>query len=73
MYLRFDSDTVSATCTVCNKPQIIPFTIGQEERWHAGEHIQNVIPEVSADLRELLISGICGSCFDGLFTDEEDE
>jgi hypothetical protein len=34
-----------------------------------SENVQNIFPELSADLRELLISGTCGWCFDKMFKD----
>lgn len=44
------------------------------ERINNGEHIQNVMPYLSVDERELLISGICGKCFDEIiFDDGEDD
>lgn len=36
-------------------------------RWEEGELIQDALPYLSADERELLISGICGGCFDKMF------
>lgn len=36
-------------------------------RWLAGALIQECFPKMSADVRELLISGICGKCFDKIF------
>lgn len=35
------------------------------------EDEQDVLPDLSADAREMLISGMCGKCFDKLFEDEE--
>lgn len=34
----------------------------------SSKPIQNIIPEISADKRELLISQICGECFDKMFS-----
>ena len=34
--------------------------------------IQRIFPEISPDKRELLISGICGECFDDMMYDDED-
>lgn len=31
-----------------------------------GAHVQDAMPYLSADDRELLISGICGKCFDDI-------
>ena len=35
--------------------------------WENGELIQNAMPYLTADEREVLISGICGPCFGGLY------
>jgi hypothetical protein len=43
------------------------------ERWQSGDYIQDALPMLSADERELLISGICGHCFDTMFCEEEPE
>lgn len=40
------------------------------EEWRGGEFVQKAFPYLSTDQRELLISGICGTCFDGMFPDE---
>lgn len=37
------------------------------DRWSQGELIQVALPYLSDDERELLISGICGECFDEMF------
>lgn len=41
-------------------------------KWRDGELIQNALPNVSLDNRELMISGICGKCFDDLFGESND-
>ena len=40
-------------------------------RWQNGSLIQDAMPYLSADERELLISGTCGTCFDKMFGSEE--
>ena len=40
---------------------------GDYEAWENGKLIQDVMPYLSADEREVLISGICGPCFDKMF------
>lgn len=46
-----------------------------EEAWDeytmnlTDRNIQDIFPELSADERELIISGICGTCFDRTFHD----
>ena len=57
-------------CMDCNKVFKIEIDEKAFEKWRKGAHIQDVMPRLSADIRELLISGICGSCFDKIFPDE---
>lgn len=62
-----------ATCGVCGKSEDVPVSSDQLARWKSGELIQRVMPELSSAQRELLISGICGTCFDVMFKDEDDQ
>ena len=55
------------TCRRCDKVAEIEIDTDRYQAWKDGALIQNVFPELSADERELLISGWCGSCFDDLF------
>ena len=38
-----------------------------------GELIQNAMPYLSPDEREILISGICGRCFDEMYGEDDDD
>lgn len=40
------------------------------ERWKDGALIQDAMPDLVDDHRELLISQTCGECFDNLFDEE---
>jgi hypothetical protein len=42
--------------------------------WNMGQgaYVQDAFPELDAGQRELLVSGICGSCFDALVPPEDD-
>jgi hypothetical protein len=42
------------------------------QAWQSGEFIQDALPELSTDERELLISGICPKCWDVMFPSDED-
>ena len=55
-------------CRSCDYEVQIPVTDEQFEKYQSGELIQNVLPEVSPGDREVLISGICGECFDKMFS-----
>lgn len=58
---------ISCVCTICGKGRIVKVSKIGYDRWLRGELIQNALPELSVDDRELLMSGICGECFDKLF------
>jgi hypothetical protein len=64
---------IERTCSECHQQKPIHCTAEQFAAFEAGELIQRAMPNVSEDERELLISGICGSCFDKLFKDEESD
>lgn len=55
-------------CKHCKEVKEFEVTLDQYMRIEAGqEHIQDIIPEHSPDEREILISGICSSCYDRMF------
>jgi hypothetical protein len=75
--MSIDKITVNTKCIFCGKVIDIEFTTKQYLRyleWKEGKisHIQDALPELSADNRELLISGVCGECFDNMFKGEEE-
>jgi len=61
-------ETYSKKCIKCKKE--IEFKAKSEdiEKWKKGAYIQDVMPYLKVDERELLISGICGPCFDKMFS-----
>ncbi len=71
--MNFDH-TLSVTCRLCNKEHLIICCKSDLDKWQNREgHIQDILHYLSADQRELLISGTCGECFDGLFPPDDDE
>lgn len=58
------------TCPKCREPQTLTTSVTGYQRWIAGEFIQHAMPEIAKDERELLISGICQSCWDKLFGED---
>ena len=58
-------------CKMCNEPKGIVITREAAMKYKAGAHIQVAFDYLSDDERELLLSGICGYCFDILFKKEE--
>lgn len=67
----------TGTCMWCQKPSSLEMTEEQFARYermrHTGGHIQDVLPEMSAGDREMLITGTHEACFDSIFGGEEDE
>jgi len=56
-------------CYDCQSTTIFNLDPIQYALWLSGTPIQQCFPDLSPDDRELLISGICGSCFDSLFAE----
>lgn len=55
------------SCTDCKKVITLKFTLAQFLEWQEGVVIQQCMPHLSANEREIIISGICGSCYDAMF------
>lgn len=63
----------SITCRKCGKTFEFPIFKEDLERFEKGEGIQYVMPYVSREYRELLISAICRECWDKLFGYDDDD
>ena len=61
-------DAYFNVCNKCDEQFILRVNLDDVERWENGELIQDALPYLSADERELLISGTCGECFDQMFS-----
>lgn len=66
-----EKTTLWATCNRCKDQVEMKVVQGDYEAWENGKLIQDAMPYLSADEREVLISGTCGPCFDKLFGGEE--
>lgn len=63
-----DKMVVGGNCVFCGKAHSVEVGIKAFAEWKYGNKcIQNAMPEVSADDREFLISGICPTCFEKCF------
>ena len=60
--------TLWATCNKCKDQVEMSVNKDDYTSWENGELIQNAMPYLTADEREVLISGICGPCFGGLYS-----
>lgn len=66
IYYDDEAQMIHAYCTECNGLIKIPCTLEQFDRYQKGDElIQAVLPDISVQDREVLISGMCGYCCDG--------
>jgi transcription elongation factor Elf1 len=59
------------TCFNCGHKEIVSAQQEDFESWQNGKYIQDVFSYLSPDVREIMISGFCGKCFDLMFGEEE--
>jgi len=65
-YTIYDNEKqeLTAFCSVCGHMETIPCTDEQMGAYTGRKKvIQSIFPDVSPDIREMLISGWCGPCF----------
>jgi hypothetical protein len=60
------------TCCMCGSGYSIVVDGEGYAKWKGGELIQNALPELTPAMRELLISKVCGPCYDEMFDIEDD-
>jgi hypothetical protein len=66
--------SLTVRCVQCHQDKPISATEAQIREWQiTGKHIQVVMANVPAAERELLISGVCGKCWDALFANDEED
>jgi hypothetical protein len=58
---------VTITCPFCDQQSKVTADTEGFQRWMAGELIQNALPDLSVNDRELLMSGAHSTCFDEAF------
>ncbi len=57
---------MSFGCRMCERVVEIEISATGLAKLQRGELIQNALPELTADEREIMISQTCGDCFDYL-------
>jgi hypothetical protein len=63
----------SITCRKCGKTFEFPTFKEDFEQFEKGEHIQYVLPYISPEYRELMLSRICPTCWDEIMEADEEE
>ena len=61
---------LDVTCVICHETHVLGVNENDFLDWQNGKHVQNAFPYLSADEREMLISGICPTCWDKMFGGE---
>lgn len=64
---------VAVPCHLCGLVTELEPSIEGFMAWKNGELIQDAMPELDADERELLISGTCPKCWDEMFPPDSEE
>lgn len=64
---------VAVACPFCGEINVVRVLDEDYLAWHDGALVQEAFPYLSADDRELLISGICPTCWEKTFGSEEQE
>lgn len=60
-------------CRFCGREYTLLMPAKAYTDWKHGAAIQDALPMLSPGERELLISGICGDCFDALTKELDDD
>ena len=66
------TEVVVVPCHSCHVEWFLDVPVQGLADWKSGELIQNALPELDADQRELLISGTCPTCWNEMFPPEEE-
>jgi hypothetical protein len=64
--------TFSTTCPICRKGHSVTCNEKGYNSWKSGKAIQLALPELDADSREALKTGICKGCWNDSFGGEDD-
>lgn len=59
-----ETEKIEMRCRFCSSDISVTVRTEALSRWDNGELIQDAMPELSADTREMLISGTCPRCWD---------
>ena len=63
--------TITKPCIHCNETSTLTVDADGYRQWVSGALIQDAFPDMDADNRELLISGIHPACWDTMFGEEQ--
>ncbi len=64
---------IITTCPFCGHTNEVAVNEADYWDWQDGALVQNAFPYLTADEREMLVSGICPDCWDKMFSEDPDE
>lgn len=64
---------ITPTCFVCSERSEVEVNQTGWDKWQSGLYIQDAFPEMSADEREMLLTGTHPECWAKMFPPEEEE
>lgn len=75
---RYEKVQVANTCTVCGETHEINMTLKKWGAWlrakTQGRHVQHFWTELSpAEREEFFISGVCGTCWEQVFSEDDED
>lgn len=62
---------VTRMCPICGTKQQLVVDESAYKAWCSGMYIQDAFPDLNEDQREVLKTGICASCWDKMFKNQE--
>ena len=65
--------TIITECPWCGEEHEVEVSFEGYLAWQNGESIQVAMPQLSANEREMLISGVCPECWKKAFSYEEED
>lgn len=67
--------TIKTLCPVCKKYNSVIVDESEYKAYQAGAHIQSSLVSNTPEEREMLLTGICGKCWNDIFAeyDEDDD
>ena len=73
--MKNEKINVTVPCSFCNDEYTVEMTTSQFNELQSPHrrHIQDIIPELAPEMRELFISGMCPKCWDKLFSFEDED
>lgn len=64
---------LTTECVCCRAKKTYTLPAARVKAWNEGMLIQDAFPELSADDREFLISGVCPECWNKIFNEEDND